>query len=497
MTAAPHFAFDNSYARLPERFYARQDPDRAPAPVLLALNAPLAEALGLDAQALAGPAGVAILSGAVTPDGASPLAMAYAGHQFGNFVPQLGDGRAILLGEVVGPDGARRDVQLKGAGRTPFSRMGDGKAALGPVLREFLVSEAMHALGVRTTRALAAVRTGETVLRDAALPGAILTRIARSHIRVGTFQYFAARKDVEGLRLLTDHALGRHYPEAADAENPAAALLSAVVAAQARLVASWLSVGFIHGVMNTDNMSIAGETIDFGPCAFLDAYHSGRVYSAIDEQGRYAFGNQPRVAHWNLLQLAQALLPLMGADEDAAVAAAQTALDAFTGHYEAAWHDKLAAKIGLPSDAEAQTLGADLLTVMEGNEADFTLTFRGLSALPGAITGAGPATDDAVRSLFVDPTAFDAWAIRWRARLADTASSDAVRQQAMRRINPAIIARNHMVEQALNAFHDGDPGPFDALRAALAAPYEDQKVGARVALPPQPGEEVRRTFCGT
>jgi uncharacterized protein YdiU (UPF0061 family) len=496
MTAAPRFAFDNSYARLPERFYARQDPARAPAPELLALNAPLAEALGLDPKALAGPEGVAILSGAATPEGASPLAMAYAGHQFGNFVPQLGDGRAILLGELVAPDGARRDVQLKGAGRTPFSRMGDGKAALGPVLREFVVSEAMHALGVRTTRALAAVRTGETVLRDAALPGAILTRIARSHIRVGTFQYFAARKDDDALRLLTDHALARHYPEAAGTENPAAALLSAVVAAQARLVASWLSVGFIHGVMNTDNMSIAGETIDFGPCAFLDAYHSGRVYSSIDEQGRYAFGNQPRAAHWNLLQLAQALLPLMGADEDAAVKAAQNALDAFPDLYERAWQGALAAKLGLDAAGD-QTLAADLLTVMEGAEADYTLTFRGLSGLPGAADGAGPATDGAVRDLFADPAAFDAWAVRWRARLAEDACPDADRRAAMRCVNPAVIPRNHMVEKALNAAHEGDLGPFHALRAALATPYDDHPEAPRLGLPPQPQEEVRRTFCGT
>lgn len=496
MTAAPRFAFDNSYARLPERFYARQDPARAPAPELLALNIPLAEELGLDPQALAGPAGVAILSGAATPEGASPLAMAYAGHQFGNFVPQLGDGRALLLGEIIAPDGARRDVQLKGAGRTPFSRMGDGKAALGPVLREFVLSEAMHALGVRTTRALAAVRTGETVLRDAALPGAILTRVARSHIRVGTFQYFAARKDDDALRLLTDHALARHCPEAAEAENPAAALLSAVVVAQARLVASWLSVGFIHGVMNTDNMSIAGETIDFGPCAFLDAYHSGRVYSSIDEQGRYAFGNQPRAAHWNLLQLAQALLPLMGADEDAAVAAAQNALDAFPDLYEDAWQGALAAKLGLDAAGD-RALAADLLTLMESGEADFTLTFRGLSGLPGAAPGAGPATDGAVRDLFADPAAFDVWAARWRMRLTQEARPDADRQAAMRRVNPAVIPRNHMVEQALNAALEGDLGPFDALRAALATPYDDHPEAPRLGLPPQPQEEVRRTFCGT
>jgi uncharacterized protein YdiU (UPF0061 family) len=498
MTVAPRFAFDNSYARLPERFFARLDPAVAPAPQMLALNAPLAETLGLDPVALAGPEGVAILSGAVVPDGASPLAMAYAGHQFGNFVPQLGDGRAVLLGEVIRPDGARRDIQLKGAGRTPFSRMGDGKAALGPVLREFLVSEAMHALGVRTTRALAAVSTGERVVREEISRGAILTRVARSHIRVGTFQFFAARQDREGLQILVDHVIARHHPAAADAPVPAAALLAHVVAAQARLVASWLSVGFIHGVMNTDNMSVAGETIDFGPCAFLDAYQAGRVYSSIDREGRYAFGNQPRAAHWNLLQLAQALLPLMGADEGAAVAAAQAALDQFSDLYERAWTDALRAKLGLEGARDADAaLGADLLTRMEGGAADFTLTFRNLADLPGAIDGAGPASDGAVRDLFADPTAFDAWAVRWRARLAETPREDGARRAAMRAVNPAVIARNHMVEEALVAAHHGDLAPFEALRAALAAPFDDHPEAPRLSAPPLPGEEVRATFCGT
>jgi uncharacterized protein YdiU (UPF0061 family) len=497
MTVAPRFAFDNSYARLPERFFARQAPAPAPSPALLALNVPLARDLGLDPDALGGASGVAILSGAAVPDGATPLAMAYAGHQFGSFVPQLGDGRAVLLGEVIRPDGARRDIQLKGAGRTPFSRMGDGKATLGPVLREFLVSEAMHALGIRTTRALAAVSTGEQVMRDDSLPGAVLTRVARSHIRVGTFQYFAARQDRDGLEALTAYALARHYP-GAEAATPATALLDGVIAAQATLIASWLSVGFIHGVMNTDNMSIAGETIDFGPCAFLDGYEAAKVYSSIDRQGRYAFGAQPRAAHWNLLQLAQALLPLLGETEDEAVAAAQASLDRFPNLYEAAWLGALRAKMGLTgAQAGDAALGADLLTAMEGGGADFTLTFRGLSGLSGVIPGAGPATDGPARDQFIDPTAFDAWAVRWRARLAEAPRPDADRQAAMRAVNPAVIPRNHMVEHALSAAHLGDMAPFEAIRAALATPFDDHPEAPRLSAPPLAAEEVRHTFCGT
>src|SRR5712671_857045 len=313
------FAFENSYARLPDRFFARLPPTPVAAPRLIRLNEALARDLGLDPGALATPEGIAILVGNRVPKGSEPLAMAYAGHQFGSFVPQLGDGRAILLGELVDRDGVRRDVQLKGAGPTPFSRRGDGRAALGPVLREYIVSEAFAALGIPTTRALAAVTTGETVWRETPLPGAVLTRVASSHIRVGTFQFFAARGDVDAIRRLADHVIARHYPEAVDAANPYRTLLDLVIASQAELVAKWLSVGFIHGVMNTDNMSIAGETIDFGPCAFMDAYDPGTVYSSIDTAGRYAYGNQPRIAKWNLARLAETFLPLLAEDKDAAV----------------------------------------------------------------------------------------------------------------------------------------------------------------------------------
>ncbi|MEO1688634.1 MAG: YdiU family protein, partial [Pseudomonadota bacterium] len=316
---APTFAFRNSYARLPERFFHRQPPAPAPAPRRLRVNAPLAGFLGLDAAALASPDGVAILAGQATPEGAEPLAMAYAGHQFGGWSPQLGDGRALLLGELEGADGRRYDLQLKGSGRTPYSRSGDGKAALGPVLREYIVSEAMHALGVPTTRALSAVATGEQVLRERPLPGAVLARISRGHVRVGTFQFFFAREDVDALRRLADYCLQRLHPDRDPGERPAEALLQAVIDAQADLIARWMSLGFIHGVMNTDNMSIAGETIDYGPCAFMDAYHPARVFSSIDHQGRYAYGNQPTIAQWNLARLAQSLLPLLGEDEQAAI----------------------------------------------------------------------------------------------------------------------------------------------------------------------------------
>src|SRR3712207_3107781 len=332
-----HFPFDNTYARLPDRFYARIEPEAVTAPRLIRLNRDLALHLGLDPDHLSSPDGVELLSGNRVPDAAEPIAMAYAGHQFGQFVPQLGDGRAILLGEVVDQNGIRRDMQLKGSGPTPFSRRGDGRAALGPVLREYLVSEAMAALGLPTTRALAAVLTGETVVRETPLPGAVLTRLASSHVRVGTFQFFAARQDVEGLRLLADYVIGRHYPQAAASDRPYRALLDQVIAAQADLVARWLHIGFIHGVMNTDNMSIAGETIDYGPCAFMDVYDPATVFSSIDQHGRYAYGNQPRIALWNLTRLTEALLPLLSEDADTAVAEANEALSAFAATFGTAY----------------------------------------------------------------------------------------------------------------------------------------------------------------
>ena len=492
--AATPFPFDNSYARLPERFFARLAPTPVSAPHLIKINAPLARLLGLNPEQLATQEGIAILAGNRVPDLGNPIATAYAGHQFGGFVPQLGDGRAILLGEVIGSDGQRRDIQLKGAGPTPFSRQGDGRAAIGPVLREYIVSEAMAALGIPTTRALAAVTTGDTVRRETALPGAVLTRVAASHIRVGTFQYFAVRDDQDGLRLLCDHVIARHYPQAADAENRYRALLDGVVARQAELIARWMLVGFIHGVMNTDNMSIAGETIDYGPCAFMDAYHPGQVYSSIDRMGRYAYGNQPRIAHWNLTRLAETLLALMADDKDTAVALAQDALDAFVPRFETAFADGLARKLGFretrPDDL---ALGQELLACMAKGEADFTLTFRRLSdAVPG------PEGEVGLRTLFAEPDTLDAWLDKWRARLAEETTTPDERRAAMRAINPAFIARNHLVEEAISAaMGTGDFAPFEELVAVLATPFEDQPRHARLAEPPRPDQIVEPTFCGT
>ena len=489
------FAFDNSYARLPDRFSAKLSPSPVPAPRLIRLNDGLARHLGLDLDELSSPEGVEIFAGNRLPDGAEPLAMAYAGHQFGTWVPQLGDGRAILLGEVIDRDGVRRDIQLKGAGRTPFSRRGDGRAVLGPVLREYVVSEAMAALGVPTTRALAAVTTGERIQRERAFPGAILTRVARSHVRVGTFQFFAARGDVEALRLLCDHVIARHYPEAARSDCPPRALLEAVVARQAELVARWQLIGFIHGVMNTDNMSIAGETIDYGPCAFMDTYHPDTVYSSIDQWGRYAYANQPRIAHWNLAVLAQALLSLLGESEDDAVREAEAAIGTFPGLFEAAYLAGLRAKIGLLEQREGDmALAQDLLECMAENGADFTLTFRRLCDAAGA----DPGSDEQVRTLFDDPEAFDAWAVRWRQRLTQEPVGDAERRDAMRAVNPAVIPRNHLVEEIIAAAVDGeDFSPFDDLMTALASPYEDWAGDARYCQPPRPEQVVRQTFCGT
>ena len=487
------FRFDNTYARLPERFFVRQDPAAVRAPSLVRLNRGLAEALGLDPEALASPEGVEVLAGRRVPEGAEPLAMAYAGHQFGGWSPQLGDGRAILLGEVVDRDGVRRDIQLKGAGRTPFSRGGDGKAALGPVLREYVVGEGMHALGISSTRALAAVATGEPVVRERVLPGAVLVRVARSHVRVGTFQFLYARGDAEGLRALTDYALARHYPERVGEGAPG--LLDAVVEAQAGLIADWMAVGFIHGVMNTDNMSVAGETIDYGPCAFMEAYDPATVYSSIDHHGRYAYGNQPAVAAWNLARLAQALLPLIDADEAKAVERAQAAVDRFPALYEAAWARRFGAKLGLREAREGDAaLALGLLEAMQAGRADFTLAFRRLAELPGA---GGPETDGAVRELFADPAGFDAWAAGWRARLAAEGSGDAARRAAMRAVNPAAIPRNHMVEEALAAAEAGDLAPLDALLEVVTRPFDDHPDRPRHLAPARPEEAVTATFCGT
>jgi len=493
-TAAQIFPFDNSYARLPERFFARLPPTPVAQPRLIKLNDKLARQLGLDSEKLASPEGVAMLAGNVVPAAGEPLAMAYAGHQFGNFVPQLGDGRAILLGEVIDRDGVRRDIQLKGAGPTPFSRRGDGRAALGPVLREYIVSEAMAALGIPTTRALAAVATGETVFRETPLPGAVFARVASSHIRIGTFQFFAARDDAEGIKVLVEHVVARHYPAAAGAPNPALALLESVIARQADLVVQWLLVGFIHGVMNTDNMTISGETIDYGPCAFMDAYDPATVFSSIDSGGRYAYGNQPSIALWNLSRLAETLLPLLAEDENAAVEIAQAALSAFAPRFQSAYATGLSRKLGLVrSEPDDFALAQDLLQRMTENGADFTLTFRRLSDAT-----VDPAADTAVRSLFAKPEFFDEWAVKWRERLSRDGSGARARQAVMRAANPAFIPRNHRVEEAIvAAVARNDFAAFETLLTVLSRPYDDQPEFAAYADPPEPDQIVRQTFCGT
>ena len=492
MTA--HIRFDNSYARLPSSFYSRVLPTPVSAPRLVKLNSALALQLGLDPEALATPEGVDVLVGKRIPDGAEPIAMAYAGHQFGQFVSQLGDGRAILLGEVIDRSGLRRDVQLKGSGPTPFSRRGDGRAALGPVLREYMVSEAMAALDIPTTRALAAATTGESVFRETTLPGAVLTRVAASHIRVGTFQFFAARGDFEGVRHLADYAITRHYPDAAGTSRRYRAFLESVIARQAELVAHWLLVGFIHGVMNTDNMSISGETIDYGPCAFMDAYDPATVFSSIDHYGRYAYSNQPGIAHWNLARLADCLIPLFADDRDEALAQANEALASFPDRFNSAYFGGLRRKLALTIEREDDiTLMKDLLDRMATNKADFTLTFRRLCD-----AAASPQADSAVRELFANPTSYDEWAMRWRQRLSEEPQDGGARQAAMRRVNPAFIPRNHRIEAVIEAaVTSGDFAPFEELLTVLSAPYEDQPAFVSYAAPPPPSQGVYQTFCGT
>jgi uncharacterized protein YdiU (UPF0061 family) len=493
-TAAAPFVFDNSYAKLPDRFYARLDPSPVRAPRLIKLNQQLAEELGLDPTVLAQQAVVEAFAGNQVPPGADPLAMAYAGHQFGNFSPQLGDGRAILLGEVLDRSGQRRDIHLKGSGRTPFSRGGDGRSPLGPALREYIISEAMAALGVPTTRSLAVVATGEPVMREAMEPGGVLTRVATSHIRVGTFQFFAARQDEEALRLLADHVIARHYPAAAKAEFPYLAMLEAVIARQAALIAQWMGLGFIHGVMNTDNMTVSGETIDYGPCAFMDWYNPETVYSSIDRQGRYAYGNQPSIGHWNLVCLTQAMLPLLNSDEEAAVAIAQSAINQYPGLYQQAWLGVMRAKLGLNTAAEGdQALIEDLLARMAANQADWTLTFRYLAA----VVDADVATNRTPRDLFIDPTSFDEWAVTWRLRLAEEPATTAEQARLIESVNPLYTPRNHLVQEALAAANLDDLEPFENLIAVLNNPFTEQPGQERYAIPPEPDQIVQATFCGT
>ncbi len=534
MTVSAKIPFDNRYAQLPPRFYARQAPTPVRAPALIRVNRPLAALLGIDAAWLESDDGVQVLAGNRIPDGAEPIATAYAGHQFGGWNPQLGDGRAVLLGEVVGRDGNRYDIQLKGGGRTPWSRGGDGRSPLGPVLREYIVSEAMAVFGVPTTRSLAAIASGEAVRRDELLPGGVLTRVASSHIRVGTFQYFSARDDIEAVRLLADHVIERHFSVGADAAVAAGAsvgadaavtagapvgadaavaavavtgdvagnryltLLQSVIARQARLIAQWQALGFIHGVMNTDNMLLCGETIDYGPCAFIDDFHPSKVFSSIDRRGRYAWRNQPAIAQWNLSWLAQALMPLLDADEKVALPLAQQAIDAFVPQYERAWRCGMLAKLGLSDsddsiDDDVALIDA-LLLVMAEHGADFTLTFRRLAEL----------ADESVpgRCGYELPAGFAPWLDAWRARLQRESLPAAERRLRMLAANPAVIPRNHQIEKAIRAAEDeGDFAPFHCLVERLAQPFDDDPRDCDgvhdYALPPTLEQVVAKTFCGT
>jgi serine/tyrosine/threonine adenylyltransferase len=491
------FDFDNSYARLPAQFFARLDPKPVADPALVAFNRALADELGANGAPSGANEIAAMFAGNLVPPGAEPIAMAYAGHQFGSFVPQLGDGRAHLLGEVIDRRGERRDIQLKGSGQTPFSRNGDGRAALGPVLREYLISEAMHALGIPTTRALAAVTTGQQVHREEPLPGAVLTRVAASHVRVGTFEYFAARNDVEAVRLLAEHVIARHYPAAGEADEPYVALLEAVVERQASLVARWLHVGFIHGVMNTDNTAISGETIDFGPCAFMDAYDPATVFSSIDRQGRYAYANQPRIAQWNLARFAETLLPLVDTELGRAVERVTPVVQGFAGRFERHWLAGMRHKLGLATaEAADAALAAELLDAMQEAKADFTLTFRRLC---NAAEGEDLAAHAGVHALFGGQSvAYLAWATRWLERVAREPRAPGQRAAAMRAVNPAVIPRNHRVEEALAAaVEDGDYAPFERLMAMFARPYDDDPEAEQHLAPPPPGDAPYRTFCGT
>ena len=478
--------FDNTYSRLPERFFARQQPARVPEPRLIRLNLGLAAQLSIDADWLRSADGLAMLAGNAMPEGAEPIAQAYAGHQFGGFVSQLGDGRAILIGEVLDTEGARRDLQLKGSGRTRFSRGGDGKAALGPVIREYIVSEAMAALGVPTTRALAAVTTGETVLRqEGSLPGAVFTRVAASHIRVGTFQYFLARNDIDALRLLADHAIARHYPNTARAPNAYVALLEEVSAAQAGLIAQWMALGFIHGVMNTDNTAISGETIDYGPCAFMDAFHPRCVYSSIDSRGRYAWGSQPDIGLWNVTRFAETLLPLLSGDPIEAARIAEDVLSGYPEQFRSRYVARFRAKLSLPLEAPVEII-QQCLDLLAEQEVDFTLFFRHLTRVA---SGEDPRQ---LAALFSRREPFDEWFAKWRSE------ADPTQYLAdMRAANPVLIPRNHRVDQAIQSAYGGDFVPFHRLVDALAAPYAEQIEYGDLEAPPRPEEIIHQTFCGT
>jgi serine/tyrosine/threonine adenylyltransferase len=487
-----HPRFENTYARLPARFYTRTEPTPVKVPRLIRFNAALAQELGIEVDA-ADEQGIAqALSGNRLMPGSEPLAMAYAGHQFGQFVPQLGDGRAILLGEVRARDGVLRDIQLKGAGRTPFSRGGDGRAALGPVLREYVVSEAMTSLGIPSTRSLAAVASGDTVLREEPLPGAILTRIAASHVRVGTFQYFQAREDLDAVRTLADYVIGRHYPDITSAPNRYLELLNAVMRRQASLVAQWLKVGFIHGVMNTDNFSISGETIDYGPCAFMDVYDANQVFSSIDRHGRYAYSNQPSIAQWNLVRFAETLLPLIDATQERAIEMATESINAFAAEVDRNWLQGMRAKLGLAGeDARDRDLAQNLLAIMQRTRADFTLTFRDLCSMADS-------SEVRTQGALGEDAEFRSWLADWKSRCATEQQSGTARAAAMRAVNPRYIPRNHRIEELIvAAVERKDFAPFNTFLNVLAKPFDEQPEFEAYAAPPRPEQRVQQTFCGT
>ncbi|MFZ3221733.1 MAG: YdiU family protein [Rugosibacter sp.] len=501
-TSAGGFTFDNSFARELDGVYVPWQAVTVPAPRLLKLNLDLAQELGLDGTALNGELGTEIFSGNLLPLGATPLAQAYAGHQFGGYSPRLGDGRALLLGEVIDIHGQRRDIAFKGSGRTPFSRGGDGKAAIGPVLREYLIGEAMHALGLPTTRALAAVATGENILRDnGPLPGAVLTRVAASHIRVGTFQLVAAREDLAMLRRLADYVIQRHYPALKEQANPYLALFGAVAERQAALIAGWMTVGFIHGVMNTDNMTLSGETIDYGPCAFMDRFDAATVYSSIDENGRYAYGNQPMIANWNLARLAEAMLPLFAENTDTAVSLAMDVLNAFPQHYQTHWLNRMRAKLGISgSQPDDMTLANDFLGSMNGQAVDYTQAFRCLGEV-AKNSGNAESHDQALtalHALYVDSTVFNAWLSRWQQRVQDDRTATE-RAAAMHAVNPLYIPRNHKVEEALTAASEHrDMQPFEQLLKIIQQPFVEQAGGQDYVLPLSMAASANyKTFCGT
>ncbi len=470
--------FDNTYARLPEHFFARVEPEIAPGPKLLAWNTELAEELGLNGLAGSEERLAQIFSGNELPDGAEPIALAYAGHQFGHFVPQLGDGRAVLLGEVIKrSNGQRFDLQLKGSGQTPFSRRGDGKSSLGPVIREYVLSEAMYRMGVPTTRALAAVQTGESVYRDTIMPGGVLTRVASSHLRIGTFEYFAARQDLDALRTLADYAIERHYPEVKEASHPLVAFFGKVVEAQAALVAHWMDIGFIHGVMNTDNCSISGETIDYGPCAFMDEFDNNKVFSSIDQNGRYAYGQQASIAQWNLARLAECLLQLGDA---------QSLFEAEFARYHALFENhylqRMRRKLGLTSEEPGdRKLINEWLQHLQDHELDYTLSFRRLAARLGSN----------------EPNEFGEFETLWKQRIASQPETPSSIRQQMDAVNPLFIPRNHQVERAIQAAIIGDLSVFHDLNQVLQKPFDEQPEFSQYAEPPQPAERVARTFCGT